>query len=152
MTAHDFLIGMKGGDKHMWLRNHWDLVRNYCETFGLEEGCKEFYTKREVLERLFKSEHREVPYTVADRALDVSKMNHAGIQELRGRINQVEGKLDNIEYEVAHHVADLVLKPWIAAAQMVNKDLEEKRRLRDIRIDQEFINKLTQGSEKDVSN
>lgn len=129
MPEHEFLRGMKGGPKQKWIREHRDLIMDYCEAFGAEDTCKEFYMKSDTLIHLYRDQHQEMPYTTADRALDVAKMGVAGVRELRGNLNRVEGKLENIEYEVAHQVADLLIEPWLHAANKIKLDLEEKRRI-----------------------
>lgn len=117
------LNGVSGGEKRHWIDNNLDGIKWYCEQFGVEDTCKRFKMERETLERAFKRQGRPMPYTAADRAMDMAILVKQSVVDLRGRVYNLEHDRDVILREVTVKLLDALSE----SAKRVSKEVESGR-------------------------
>lgn len=101
MPSHEFLKGMKGGRKQMWLSQHRDEVLAFFSQVGELETLKEYNLQPDTLRRLMRrGERRETSdgrLPAAERSLIISQAAIEGTRELRQRVNDLEERMAHVE-------------------------------------------------------
>lgn len=96
-TMHPEVMGLTGGPKQRWLRDHHNEVKEYYFEHGPESTLKRYnmrqYTLRALLTRSVKSYDK---MTDVDKALDLARVAIEGQRESRRKIRELEAQLNEL--------------------------------------------------------
>lgn len=139
VKVHSEVIGLAGGPKQKWLREHRQEVMAYYHEHGPNSTMDRYNMRQTTLQNFFTG--KPVNYeklTKADRALAISQMAIEGTREVRHRVAEIER-----QYE---HAAPL-LQIGYGIIDAMKQLMPEKKSVR-LRVRREESLSLTDFSEK----
>ena len=101
-TELDKLATIKGGQKHMWLKQHQELVLEFHQEFGEEATKQTFHLTGTTLHNLMSSptNTRNFKLTKVDKALAQTEIVRADIQELRQEVRSLKQLFERFQLSV----------------------------------------------------
>ena len=150
-TELDKLATIKGGQKHMWLKQHRELVLEFHQEFGEEATKQTFHLTVTTLHNLlsYPINTRNVKLTKVDRALAQAEIVRTDIQELRQEVGSLKQLFERFQLSVGEQLIEKFFKPLLQKGIEVDSDLaieeEDKLSLKDF----DFKNPLLLSKKKD---
>lgn len=142
MTIHDSGIDqftkLKGGQKHMWLRQHREAILAFYESFGEEDTRKTFCLTENTLQSLIKSkpdERRFSRLSKADKALARAEISEAGVIELRKEVKELRQLFEHFQQSVGEQLLNRFFLPLIQSGIKVENLLDAPEHNNELRID-----------------
>jgi hypothetical protein len=132
-TELDQLAKLKGGPKHMWLREHSDLIIQFHQELGTEATMKTFNLTGTTLHNILgSSKYEPIPrITKADKSLALAEIARADTQELRQEVNTLKQLFERFQQSVGEELVNKFFMPLLQSGIKVNENLklEEKNEL-----------------------
>ncbi len=120
--------GMKAGEKHKWLRLHYDEIMAYYQDHG-EAATRAKYNirKQASWDGLISGAAPRVPkFSKADRAIDMAKMAMESNREVKVEVRELRKDFRQFVNLVGNQVAAALIIPLIQAQIKLPAELEEK--------------------------
>ena len=136
-TELDKLATIKGGKKHMWLKQHQELVLEFHQEFGEEATKQTFHLTGTTLHKLlsYPTNTRNFKLTKVDRALAQAEIVRADIQELRQEVRSLKQLFERFQLSVGEQPIEKFFMPLLQTGIKVDSDLaieeEDKLSLKD---------------------
>lgn len=136
-TELDKLATIKGGQKHMWLKQHQELVLEFHQEFGEEATKQTFHLTSTTLHNLMTSpiNTRSFKLTKVDRALAQAEIVRTDIQELRQEVRSLKQLFERFQLSVGEQLIEKFFKPLLQKGIEIDSDLiieeEDKLSLKD---------------------
>ena len=150
-TELDKLATIKGGQKHMWLKQHQELVLEFHQEFGEEATKQTFHLTGTTLHNLlsYPTNTRNYKLTKLDRALAQAEISRADIQEIRQEIILLRQLFERFQLSVGEQLIEKFFMPLLQTGIKVDSNLtieeEDKLSLKDF----DFKNPLLLSKKKD---
>jgi hypothetical protein len=139
-TNLDQFTKLKGGQKHMWLENHRDMILTFYDEFGETITRTTFNLKGETLHNLLAtgtSHRKSGRLSKADKALAQSEILRADLQEIRKEVISLKKIFERFQQSVGEQLVTKFFMPLLQAGIKMDADLniEEEDKLRIDNID-----------------
>ena len=133
----DKLATIKDGQKHMWLKQHRELVLEFHQEFGEEATKQTFHLTGTTLHNLksYPTNTHNYKLTKVDRALAQAEIVRTDIQELRQEVRSLKQLFERFQLSVGEQLIEKFFKPLLQKGIEIDFDLiieeEDKLSLKD---------------------
>ena len=139
-TKLDQFTNLKGGQKHMWLENHRDMILTFYDEFGEIVTKTTFNLKGETLHNLLAARTSQRKYgrlSKADKSLAQADILRADLQEIRKEVKSLKELFERFQQSVGEQLVTKFFMPMLQAGIKVdaNLNIEEEDKLRIDNID-----------------
>lgn len=113
IEVHPGVIGLNGGTKQLWLRQHHSEVLRYYHEYGPDSCMIRFNLRKRTMENFLVSGHDAEKFTKSDKAIMIAKVAREDVAELRGEVRELRQQLEmvapvcSVMYELGDAVARL---------------------------------------------
>ncbi|MFC1988559.1 hypothetical protein ACFLVJ_01840 [Chloroflexota bacterium] len=149
----DQLTELKGGRKHMWLKQHKEIVLDFCEEFGEAQTRKTFCLTENTLQNLTTSKTKTQvsnQLSKADKAIARADIAEAGVYELRKEVRELRQLIESFQQSVGEQLVNKFFLPLLQAGLSVDHDLNLEKKHDPLRIDNIDFKQLATKTRKQI--
>lgn len=149
----DQFTKLNGGQKHMWLQHHRELILTFYDEFGETATRTIFKLRGETLHNLVNSKTSHNNYnrlSKADKALAQAEIARADVQELRKEIRELRQLFEYFQQSVGEQLVNKFFLPLLQAGISVDYDLNLEKKDDSLRIDNIDFKQLSANTRKSL--
>jgi hypothetical protein len=121
------LRGTSGGRKQMWLKQHRDMVLDFCATFGREATMEQFSMKGDTLDSLIDSRRQEdLSFKIADRAIVKTEQTDVRVRELSREVGELKASYTRFTEVIGDELANKFFMPLFQLVIQLPEELRPK--------------------------